>query len=242
MLVAAGLEAFEARTYTALLEMGEGSVLNIAVKAKLNRTTLYAVLRALESKGLVVRVRGRKGIRFIPEKPAVFLDKIRANTDALSKKFEAFPPEFTVRGKPRIYFLSGSEGFKKVWKAIFSSGVREYLIITDAREMLGFVREAYITDWVIREKVKLGIQSRQLISSSEFAKKIVVKDKKNRTSKLLPHMYKVPVTTLIFGNNVAFIPPRDENLIFMIVESEPFAKAQRILFDIIWNCLPSASV
>jgi len=103
--------------------------------------------------------------------------------------------------------------------------------------MLGFVRKGYITGKIIKEKIKLGIKSRQIIASSEYAKEIIAKDKlENRASKILPHIYKTPFTTIIFGNRVALISSIQENMI-LIIESAEYAKTQKSIFEALWDRL-----
>ena len=55
---------------------------------------------------------------------------------------------------------------------------------------------------------------------------------------MLPHTYKLPVTTIIFGDNVALIGPAIENTM-LIIESEAYAKSQRSIFEALWDKLPS---
>lgn len=234
-----GFNAVEARVYLALLDLGEGSVLEISKKSGMNRTTIYPILDALKHRGLAFETKVGKHTRYVPERPQEFLKRLQARIGRLAGEIEQLPPKAATH-RPHVYFFEGSDGFKQVWQALFRSGVKEYLIMTDAREMLGFVRERYIVDWIIKEKVRLGIRSRQLIAASASAKDIVAKDsRENRVSKILPHIYKTPVTTIIFGENVAFITPATENLILMVVESPSFAKTQRALFETIWDLLPS---
>ena len=110
--------------------------------------------------------------------------------------------------------------------------------MTDPQEMLGFVRKKYITDTIIKKKVTLNIKSRQLIAFSEYAKEVVRKDKiENRVSKIIPHIYKLPYTTIIFGDTVAFISPAGEN-VMMLAKSPSFAKTQRAIFELLWSTLP----
>jgi sugar-specific transcriptional regulator TrmB len=234
-----GLTEDEAAAYGALLELGEGTVLDIAKKAGANRTTLYPILDQLKNRGLVSLSKTKKRTVYTPESPKVFLENLQGTVGRLTKDFEKLA--VGKRGnRPRVFFYDGAEGFKKVWKILLDSGVKEYLILTDPREMSGFVRERYITDWVIKEKVRLGIKSRQIAAYSELTKEIILKDaKENRVSKILPHIYKVPVTTIIFGDNVAFISTAMENYIMLVVNSEALARTQRAVFEALWDMLPA---
>ncbi|MBS3902861.1 MAG: MarR family transcriptional regulator [Anaplasmataceae bacterium] len=228
----------EAKAYLALWEVGEATVQQLAERASLQRTSLYSILKKLEKRNLVFKTVRKKHTYFIPTDPQHILEDLRNRTEHFAKILPSFVPVYPESStKPRIYFLSGSEGFKKIWRSVFDSKEKEYLIITDPREMLGFVKRGYIKGTIIKEKLKKGIKSRQLLSFSEYGKKVMEDDaKENRQSKILPHTYRVSCTTIIFGNKVAFISPSPEN-IMLIIESESFAKSQRTLFEAFWDLI-----
>jgi HTH-type transcriptional regulator, sugar sensing transcriptional regulator len=235
-----GFDDKEAKLYLALLNLGEATVLEVAAKAGLKRPTAYLILDSLHKKGAAFKTHAGGKTQFIPEKPEKLLKRLQETSEVFGRHlgdFEAFAHESMRR--PRLIFFDGPEGFKKVWQLIFDSGITEYLIITDPQEMLGFVRKGYITGKIIREKTKRGIKSRQLITFSEYAKEILIKDKQeNRISKVLPHTYHAPFTTIIFGDSVAFISPSGENMM-LVFESKAFAKTQRSLFEALWEMLPN---
>lgn len=94
--------------------------------------------------------------------------------------FEESLPEFEeMRDKafsrPRTYFLSGVEGFKKVWDAIFTSKSKEYCIITQGENFLDYVKEKYILNEIIADSLVAFISSRYentilLIENESFAR------------------------------------------------------------------------
>ena len=239
LLTENGLDLKEAKIYLALLILGKGTVQEIAEKSLLSRTTIYPILDKLKKKNLVTESKQHKKTYFLPEEPAQLLEKMKMKVDRFTSNLELLN---NVRNKnfkkPEILFLNGAEGFKKIWQMIFKSGLKEYLIMTDPREMLSFVQKGYITGKIIKDKIKLGIHSRQLIAFSEYAKEIIAKDKQeNRLSKMLPHIYKIPFTTIIFGDKVALVSPSYEDVI-LIIESETFAKTEKSIFEAMWETLP----
>ncbi len=233
-----GLSDEQAKIYQALLELGEATVQEVAKKASVKRTSAYYILEQLKAKFIVYETKHRKKTLYVAEKPEELLGDFQKRVARFEKHLEIFKAIENLNiKKPRVYFFEGAEGFKRIWRLLFRSGEKEYLIITDPREMLTFVRKGYITGKIIREKTKLGIKSRQLVAFSEYAKEIIAKDKReNRVSKVIPHIYKIPFTTIIFGNSVALISPYRENLI-LIIESNDFAKTQRALFEALWDKL-----
>ena len=233
-----GLEPKQAAVYGALLELGEATVVDISKKTKISRTNLYYILDGLKSLGFVYQTTTKKKTVYLAENPKDFLDKFRNRVEKFAENIEKLKEVKKVSSKPRIFYFDGAEGFKQVWDFLFKSGVKEYLITADPEEMLGFVKKGYITGKIIEEKVRLGIKSRQLVASSLYSKEVVAKDlEENRVSRILPHIYKIPFTKIIFDNRVACISPMIENFMF-IIESEAFAKTERSVFEALWNSLP----
>lgn len=241
VLAAAGLSQKQARVYVALLSLGEATAQELAKEAGIKRPTAYVIIEELKEKQLVFEAKAGLKTVFIAEQPRTLLERVSqaaADFSRLLPELESL--QVAPQTKPRIVYLDGPDGFKKIWRLLFMSGQKEYLIMTDPQEMLGFVRKRYITDTIIKQKVALGIKSRQLVAFSEYAKEIVRKDKmENRISKIIPHTYKLPYTTIIFGDTVAFISPAGEN-VMMVAQSPGFAKTQRAVFELLWATLPDA--
>jgi len=242
LLTNLGFNLKQARVYLALLELGEATVQELSRKSGIKRTSLYSLMEGLRKEGLLYQAK-RGGRTFLVAEEAVQIaGKFKGRIETFEQSLELFSGiKKGVNRKSRVFFFNGTEGFKKIWEKVFSSGISEYLIIVDPREMLGFVRRGYITEKIIKEKVRRNIKSRQLVAFSEYAKEVIAKDlRENRVSRMLPHIYKVPVTTIIFGDSVALISPLAEDLI-LIVESEALAKTQRSLFEALWSLLPMRS-
>jgi len=238
-LTSIGLSERAATMYLALLEQGPSTVQEVARSTKLKRAGLYLVMDELLELGFIHK-RIMKGHAMLV---ASSIQSVKSWADKRTASFERALPSLktvaTHRARlPRIEYFSGSDGFRTIWQRLFDSGEKEYLIITDAEHMLGFVRESYIAGPIIQEKKRKHIRSKQLIRYSEYTKAIVAKDAQElRESRFIPHHHPVPTTTLIYGNMVAIIAPLSENLI-VLVESASFAETQRSLFYTLWDQLP----
>jgi HTH-type transcriptional regulator, sugar sensing transcriptional regulator len=64
-----GLNEKEATIYLALLQVDNASVIDIAKKTKINRSTVYVVLEGLTKKGLVSETRSGKKVHYQAESP-----------------------------------------------------------------------------------------------------------------------------------------------------------------------------
>lgn len=117
-LAGIGFGEKEIKVYISALELGEASVLQIAKKSRINRTTTYPILSALKDKGLVSVVnKGKKQLFFAesPEKISVFVDaRIREletrknDLPELVKELKVF--ENRRQNKPVVRFYEGDEG------------------------------------------------------------------------------------------------------------------------------------
>lgn len=233
-----GLSEKAAKVYLSALVLGEATVLALAKHSGVKRTSIYYTLDELKDIGALSETKRQKKIYYLPVEPKDLIKRVR------EKVFEAedFVEELekmkhSVFKKPRIYFLYGPSGFKKIWDMVFASKDKEFRIITEGQNFLDFVREKYIVDDIIKSKKKLNISSRQLISDSSYARQIISKDlSENRKSKLLPKNYKIPFTEIISSDFVAFISPRWDNTLF-VVENEAFAETRRSIFEITWESI-----
>ena len=68
-LIDLGFDEREASVYVSLLQVDTASVIQIARKTDINRSTVYTVLDSLAKKGLVSEVRVGKKIHYQAEKP-----------------------------------------------------------------------------------------------------------------------------------------------------------------------------
>ncbi|MDD5050503.1 MAG: helix-turn-helix domain-containing protein [Candidatus Pacebacteria bacterium] len=239
LALACGLTKKSSKAYAALSSLGEATMAEIAQASGVRRTTLYSLLPELENSGAIYEVlRGKRTYwRAIAPEELVKLaeEKIR---DATAVK-ENTSTRKRTGGLPRVSFLSGPAGFKQIWNMIFESKEREYRIITDGRSFLDFVKEKYILEEIIKEKKKLSIKSRQIITDTHYAKKIIEKDAmENRVSRLLPEKHGIlSFTEIISTKFVAFLARRYESSLF-IVEDQKFAETRKMLFETLWDSLP----
>jgi len=233
-----GLSEKAAQVYLASLELGEAPVQKLAERAGLKRTTVYYVLEELVAFGALVETKQNKKIEYVPAEPSHLLQRAKERLNDFETALGVFEERRrAVYPKPQILLFYGPAGFKEIWSMIFSSGEKEFRIITPAQSFLGFVKEKYIIDWIIKEKKLLGIKSKQLISDTPYARQVVAKDhREGRQSKFLPKEYPLPFTEIITKEFVAFISSRFDNMLF-VVQNDAFAKTRTSLFELLWEKL-----
>lgn len=233
-----GFSEKEARVYMATLELGEATVQDLAKQSKIKRTSIYHVLDKLKTESILIESKRGKKNYYVAISPKELMKKVRENVFNFENMLDEIEERrHSVYHKPRVYFLYGASGFKHVWDMLFESDCKEYWIITEGENFLGFVKEKYILDEIIKEKQRRGIKSRQLIVDSPYAQKIIKRDSlENRVSRLLPKDSKIHFTEIITDKFVAFISPRWDNLLF-ITENKSFAETRQSLFRLTWDSL-----
>ncbi len=238
ILINLGFTKKEARVYLASYCLGRATVAEIAKKAVFKRTTIYPIIDNLKRRGLLFYAQKGRKTYFSAQDPEILLTFLEGTKKHIS---HILPQIRRMRVfssiKPKVTFYEGRIGFKRVWEEIFNSGEKEFLIITSAKEWQNFMSEKRIERSIIQKKIKLGIKSRQIITDSISARKILAKDTvENRLSKLAPPNFPFIATEIIFGHKIAIISTRFENLI-MVIESRELSQTHKSYFELIWRTL-----
>lgn|SRR3989338_7534667 len=235
-LSAFGLDEKDVRVYLAGLELGQTSVLELSRRTEFPRTTLYPILERLTRQGIFRVGIEKKTTLYFAEDPSV-LERLFEERE--HKFLKVLPTlelmKATADDGPGVTIYEGSDGFKRLWKQLLRSGVKEYRLITTGVGLLEYVKEPYIVKRLIAERMKQGIKSKQLIPTSRDAKRIVEKDHEElRESRFLPEGVNLPATVIMFSDNVAFITTRKENTMILLASGD-VAKTYETLFNLIWE-------
>lgn len=235
-----GLLEDEAAVYTAGLELGPATVLEIARKTGLNRTTLYGVTERLMEKRLLTKsVAGRRTLYVAepPEKLTLLLkDRLAKLNDLL--------PELLSLGrngvhKPKIKYYEGLEGIKSVYRD--SLGSKEKMVYAFVGVEKLNVRSNDLSDFWNGEyrmgRQRNGIRGRVIIPDNAEGHAFKAKDEtSNRESRLVPAAnYNFEGEVLMFDDVVCFISYTENEEFALSLESKSIAKTLRMIWQIVWN-------
>lgn len=230
-----GLEQKEARVYLAALELGGGSILEIARKANVERVNTYYVVEAMMSKGVIFESKRGKSKKFFAITPAKLEQMIEARMADLRRIMpELVSIENSRETKPRIRFYEGMEGIKQVYNETLEvERGGEILSIAPATEIYAYMD----ADWIpyyLEKRAKKGITMRAIAEDSELARKHQANDKQElRETRLVPvdkFYFKNEIN--IFNNKVMMASYRDQ--MGVIIESHDVADTQRAFFELAW--------
>lgn len=235
-----GLKPKLASAYLAILKLQKSNAHQIAKEANIERTNIYNVLEELEKKGLVSKTLDGKRLSYIAESPVKFKQLLLQQENVLGQLLpilEAMQGNKQIR--PKIKFYESKEGIRKVLMDSLNSQEklrRDFASVDSIVEFLGL---RFINNQ-IKERVKRGIKIKSLrcrpqgknISEKDWFLK---RDNKEllREVRYLDESIQLSPVIIIYDHIVAIISSQAESFA-LVIESQDFSKAMKVLFDIAW--------
>lgn len=230
------IEGSRAKVYLAILELGRATVIDIAEKTRIKRTTVYDIIVDLLHRGYVAEAKRGKRRFFIAQDPAVLIGKfeqrlldIKAFVPLLSQIYSKSVP------KPTIRFYDGVEGARNIMEEILTSQSKEHLWWSQVGDLVDLLGHRYISQWV-RRRVRRGIANKILLTPKHGtpAEYLQSSPLYLRTIHWLPSKIIFEGVLGIIDHKVVYISSRKESFGF-IVESEEFTKTLRQIFEVVWG-------
>lgn len=233
-----GFPEKEVNVYLALLELGKGTVSEIARKANINRTTGYDILNTLVNKGLV-SVSGKEPKQeYIAETPDKLEDilnrRIQEEQESLRTIRDLIPQLKSIQnvgGRPQVRFYEGEEGLIQVYEDTLTSHepIRAYATIEEMHRALPNYFPAYY-----QRRASKGIIARGIIPKTEGAvERVKYNEEELRESALIPtDKYYFSPEICIYDNKVMIASWREK--LGIIIESAEFADAMKKIFELAW--------
>ncbi len=231
----AGLSEKEAKTYTALLELGDCLVSEAAEKTGINRSLLYAILEGLARKGMVTYIL-KNNVRYYR---AAEPEKILALLKEKEKAFESVLPELAALKKPRtkkpvVEILEGIGGIKTIFNDVLRQKQDWFAFDVPGKgpETVGQA----VHDFE-KERQKAGIALNVICVRTEAGKKRgkQFSRMKNTNVRYNPVEYESPVSNWVYGDRVVTIFwSKDLPFAVRIIDKD-FAETYKNHFRTLWN-------
>ncbi len=231
------------KVYLTLLQMGEGTIQEVAKKTAIKRTTVYSVLDTLIQRGLVTVNKKGSHRQYLAEDPKrlpnIFNEERRKLENRQNSLIEAIPMLASLYNagatRPKISVYEGIEGIKTIFEdtLLLPQGTETYAYAsyTDVRSHLG----DYILDY-IKRRVDKGITQRAIVEDSPIVREEIMKNdaKELRQTRLVDKdRFPIPLDQInIYGNKIFIASYTD--MIAIVIESAPIAKAMKSIFELSW--------
>src|SRR4030042_277798 len=195
-----GFEGKKADVYLAALELGSATIIDIARKAGIKRTTCYDIVTELKNAGLISETAKGKKRLFVGENP----EKLKKDLQNKERLVDEILPQlasiYNVKGiKPKIRFYEGKEGLREVYADT----------LKHSGELLSFASEDVLMvlgkDWAesyLKQRVKKGIHARAIMPKTAGIAEYALRDiEQLRMSKLIdPQKYPFSIEINIYGH------------------------------------------
>ncbi|HSX02322.1 MAG TPA: helix-turn-helix domain-containing protein [Candidatus Saccharimonadia bacterium] len=242
-----GLSNKEARVYVACLKVGPSPVQRIADQSGIKRVTTYVILESLVGLGLVSQsIKGKKTY-FIAEEPLNLQRLIQKREQELKEQkvnFDQILPELNglksiPKESPNVKFYDSADGIKSIMETFLSGHKREpydcIYGISNLDQLYAFFPEFKQND-ANPQRVKLGIPSRMLYTSSEgpiFAPTDPVSNRESRWVPLDKHPLNGDIT--IVGHHIVMLGLSGNKPIGVTIDSEDISRGLLELFNLAWE-------
>jgi len=235
-----GFSNKESLIYEALLQLGEGTVIEIAERAGLKRTTVYNLLPSMIRSGLVeTALKKRKRYFFVDD-----VRKLKTNLVEKEKKLNILLPELQalhniLPQKPKITYFEGEGGLKELYRdTLKCSEAGELIRAYTGMEGFYDVFPKDFAEEYIEERVRRKIPIKVIAPDNLAARDWVKSAPQNlREIKLIKNLFlNFKADMEIYADKVALITYVPD-FVGVIIESREINELQKSAFDLMWRSL-----
>ncbi len=230
-----GYRPHEAKVYLASLALGESTIIDLAQKTKLPRTSVQSIVQTLHQGGLLNLYLKKRRKYWIAENPEKLLIRIKESEAALKNIMpELQAMRYHTGLRPTVRLYSGLEGISQVMEDMLETK-RHILAIMSWDDWLHFTGEDFLKDFIKSRaehflKIKLAVPRTTL--SAQLKKRDATE---MRTTKFLPETYHLKNANFIYGNKVAIISLNKRMPLGIVIEDQDVTQTMTLLFTNLWS-------
>lgn len=246
-----GLTPNELRVFSFLLARGAGlKATEISARVRLNRTTLYGVLRSLVSRGLISSSETRGVLVFQSIQPHLLVDHIERSREQLARDAlevkKLLPALEDARSqqegyRPFIKFFDGTEGIKQVYEDLMVNNNEKTVYgFTGAQAAWGLMSTDWI-DYVLKKRPAMGVKWLAVSADQKEMREIAKHDVEQlRITKFLPGEYMFDVELIAYDDKTGIISFSAEHPWAALITDEKIATTVKAIFKYVDSTLPYA--
>lgn len=237
-----GLAEKEARVYLAMIELGESSIIPIAKRAGIKRTTVYNYLEDFLRLGLI-SISSRGGRKYyIAAAPGRLKEIMRERSERIE---QIVPTLFSLYrqedAKPAVQMFEGVEGIKEVFRLSLETAGKRIDAIPVRASGHNHVGDAFIARYLDEtKKHDIAYRSLRLATDNEAYKQSGYKRYQpqpddNRQIRIAPEGFTPESHIHMYDDTVAIFSQTKETPYAMLVKSVSFKQTMSIFFESIWE-------
>lgn len=231
-----GLDDKETKIYLALLELGSGTIQEVAQKSGVKRTNVYNFIGSMKDKGIVSEVVEDNKIILVPENPNVLVTRAENNYQEVKQALPELMGIFNLPGnKPKVKFYEGVEGLKKAYNEMLESGEKAIYGFSDYKKLFEAIPEDWAWNFPERRKEN-KITFYCIAKNDEWGRKVQAKDKEHLRETRLADSVQFDTEINIYGNKVAMMSFR-RPYSAVIIEDRAIAMSMKSIWQGWWNGL-----
>jgi sugar-specific transcriptional regulator TrmB len=202
-----GLSDNECKVYLSLLELGVGTVMEIANVSGLKRTTLYAYLESLKEKGLLKTKTVGKRTKYYPENPEKLEELMKEKENKLERRLPELLGMYNLKGNDTLIgYQEGEIGVKRAYNWLLKGQKKgaSYIMLAKSGRLNDLDKDFF--EEYIERLSDSGIEGKLLLTHGPVAKMLKTFERQfGHEVRLLPVAEKIASDTIVCGNKVAII-------------------------------------
>ena len=244
-LQAIGLSDKEASVYLSLLSVDSASVLELAKKTKINRTTIYFVLESLSKKGLVSEIQQGKKTFFAaeaPERLSTYIERQKVILEDHAKELQTILPEIKavqreIGERPVVKYFEGRDAAFSANTEFFSTATSKnttgYFLTNYDLIHEVFTKEELIKAQDARPQKKIRAKTMYATSNNAHFPSNELSERKQLDHTQNPvlcdiSIYEDKVQIITLGKKISAI----------LIQSSDVANTMKTLFQLAFDKLP----
>ena len=240
-----GLNDKEITIYLTLLKSGPSTIMDLARKTAIKRSTTHNNVEELIKKGLVsqtnygerrmVIAEDPEKLKFLLEQRRFEVNKLEASMDQIVNEIHQVVPNARENSRVEVKYYDGERGFKEVCQRSILNSKNEVLFISNKDEWRKVYTEEYGKEYYIPARKKKRVFLRELMTDTPKAKEFKLDDKNNlRQSKILPKKFEFNTTLIITDRDVSIMVSTEPYKAISIEDKDVVGTFKNI-FENLWD-------
>jgi len=235
-----GMTDMQVRVYIAALELGLGTMQELARRSGVNRSTIYTFIDELQERGYILQTRKARRWMYTAVHPEQLIMMQKNRILGL----ERILPELLAinnqsKKKPRITFYEGLRGIQDVYEDMLRER-KEICAYEDLDNLKRALPDQYF-NYFPKERAKRDILIRSISRDTPFAREFSKRNKGLLRETKFTKTDELKTDINIYGNKVALMDLRGNPMSSVLIENANLAQTMRAMWKLLWDSLGPAT-